>query len=567
MNQARPFLRIFRPLTPWLCVGISFLGSAALTWATDPASAPVTNNYNNANDLDAIRQEFSAQFAKMQAMYESRIDQLETRIATLESQEHTELVAQRAEDAAQSAQQSADKAQEAYSSTVASLAESVMYSQGDWDPWANYDDLNKGFEFHGYMRSGAGMDGDGGAQEVFQAPLVGNVWKSRYRLGNENDTYGELIFVNNFIDKAHKEDGVRFKVQSLVAFSADNGRFNNNSSSSSSKDMAFTAREAFAEATGVWKAKPTATFWAGQRYYLKPNIHINKLQIADMSGYGGGIKDVEILDGWAKLGVAWMGGSIDDLNPDGSIDRNIAERNISKNNIIIDVSQFDVLGGKGLAWLTLAGAKGGNVNILSKNVNYPNTSGFALGFVHTIKEFYGGFNQASIQYGKGAASNFDSVIHFPGRENNSAWLFRVSEYFVIQPIQEFSMGATVVYQYSNNDQVNGDFHWISAGLRPVYHFNKYFSIAFEGGIDHTHTKQFYGSQPGPGPLTGANGTLYKATIAPQITPGWDFALRPSLRLFLTYAWWTDGFVNKVGLPNYKGEDNGLAVGTQFEAWW
>ena len=60
-------------------------------------------------------------------------------------------------------------------------------------------DLSKrrgNFEFHGYFRSGYGLNSVGGQQVAFQAPGAG----AKYRLGNEAETYGEFIFVNNWVN-------------------------------------------------------------------------------------------------------------------------------------------------------------------------------------------------------------------------------------------------------------------------------------------------------------------------------------------------------------------------------
>jgi maltoporin len=46
------------------------------------------------------------------------------------------------------------------------------------------------FEFHGYFRSGYGLNSKGGAQVAFQAPGA----DVKYRLGNEAETYGEFYF-------------------------------------------------------------------------------------------------------------------------------------------------------------------------------------------------------------------------------------------------------------------------------------------------------------------------------------------------------------------------------------
>jgi maltoporin len=58
------------------------------------------------------------------------------------------------------------------------------------------------FEFHGYFRSGYGQNSEGGQQIAFQAPGAG----AKYRLGNEAETYGELIFVNNWLNPKHDAD-------------------------------------------------------------------------------------------------------------------------------------------------------------------------------------------------------------------------------------------------------------------------------------------------------------------------------------------------------------------------
>ncbi len=63
-----------------------------------------------------------------------------------------------------------------------------------FDPKKLYD-LPRPLEFHGYLRSGFGMNGEGGKMEAFKAPGAG----AKYRLGNESDTYGEFGLTNNWL--------------------------------------------------------------------------------------------------------------------------------------------------------------------------------------------------------------------------------------------------------------------------------------------------------------------------------------------------------------------------------
>ena len=100
-------------------------------------------------------------------------------------------------------------------------------------------------------------------------------------------------------------------------------------------------------------------------------------------------------------------------------------------------------------------------------------------------------------------------------------------------------------------------HWGSAGVRPILHFNKYISLAFEGGVDwvaNTGTEN-------------SSSYLYKLTLAPQVSLGNHFFSRPVLRAFITYAHWGEPFRGQVGGNDYINEIQGLTYGVQMEAWW
>jgi len=99
--------------------------------------------------------------------------------------------------------------------------------------------------------------------------------------------------------------------------------------------------------------------------------------------------------------------------------------------------------------------------------------------------------------------------------------------------------------------------WVSFGARPEVFFTKYLSLAFEGGVDHTH------SQIAP----VYDGWLRKFTIAPQIGAGRKFFSRPVLRAFMTYANWSDGLRGFVGGTPFQNRTSGLTYGVQAETWW
>ena len=109
-----------------------------------------------------------------------------------------------------------------------------------------------------------------------------------------------------------------------------------------------------------------------------------------------------------------------------------------------------------------------------------------------------------------------------------------------------------VYQRTRDgDPLHGHSDWVSFGARPQVFFNKYVSLAFEGGFDYTDG--FNSTVNGR-----VDGWVRKFTIAPQIGVGRKFFSRPVLRTFLTYANWSDGFRGLVGGVPYKKRTDGLS---------
>ena len=96
------------------------------------------------------------------------------------------------------------------------------------------------FEFHGYFRSGYGLNSQGGEQVAFQAPNAG----AKYRLGNEAETYGEFIFVNNWLNPEHETDKAWMKTEVMIEANTTNSASYANFPNSIGNDQ-FRLREAF----------------------------------------------------------------------------------------------------------------------------------------------------------------------------------------------------------------------------------------------------------------------------------------------------------------------------------
>src|SRR5262249_40160296 len=197
----------------------------------------------------------------------------------------------------------------------------------------------KSFEFHGYFRSGFGLTSAGGQQVAFQAPGA----DAKYRLGNEAETYLELIFVNNWINPEHEDGKLWVKSEFMVEANTSNSASYANFPSGIGNDN-FRLREAFVQAGNVLDIMPSAKFWAGERYYRRYPAHLAQSYIHDMSGYGGGVEDIDIKIG--KAAVAFIGGARPDIVTNSGT--------LAKSNIDIRVYDIPVPLGKLGVWFNYA---------------------------------------------------------------------------------------------------------------------------------------------------------------------------------------------------------------------
>jgi maltoporin len=410
---------------------------------------------------------------------------------------------------------------------------------------AKLEEQAKAFEFHGYFRSGYGLNGEGGQQVAFQAPGA----DAKYRLGNEAETYGELIFVNNWLNPERNSDKAWMKTEVMIEANTTNSASYASFPNGVGNDQ-FRLREAFVQAGNVLESQPGAKFWAGERYYRRQHIEINDFYPLDMSGYGGGVEDLRV--GIGKMSVSFLAGARPDVVTNNG--------HLTKNNV--DVRLYDLKGPFGLwaGWFNFATSKGG---VLPTGTLIKTVDGYAFGVRHQRLEWHGGYHSLSVQYGTGAASNFSTNIDDPTPFLQSSKRFLVVEQVLFQPNDRFAIMPIFVYQRSKDGTPqHGWSEWASFGARPEIFFTKYISLAFEAGFDHTE-----GFVPARNGSTYMDGWLRKVTIAPQIGAGRKFFSRPVLRAFLTYANWSDAFRGFVGGAPYLNKTNGLSYGVQAETWW
>lgn len=520
-----------RPFGPfmWCIAAVPFMAVAAPAQQTD---------------------QLQQQLQQLKQQYDQTTHDLEQRIAALEQQiEKEKETSGKAKEGTVSA---AELAQEAAKGALLGQSNQVGAGfQGQLPSEPTYDLLHEAdtkiarlqeqvglFEFHGYFRSGYGLNSVGGEQVAFQAPGAG----AKYRLGNEAETYAELIFVNNWINPEHNPNKAWMRTEFMVEANTTNSANYANFPGGIGNDQ-FRFREAFVQAGNVLESQPNAKFWAGERYYRRQHIDIDDFYPLDMSGYGGGVEDLDLHFG--KMAVAFLSGARPDIVTQNGY--------LTKSNI--DVRLYNLKGPAGLwaGWFNFATSKGGKT---PTGTVIPTTNGYAVGLRHQRLEWHGGYHAFSIQYGTGAASDFSTSIDDPTPFLHSAARLLVTEQVLFQPNDRFAIMPIFVYQRTKDgNPQHGWSQWVSFGARPEIFFTEHLSLAFEGGFDHTH------SQSGQ-----YDGWLRKFTIAPQIGAGRKFFSRPVLRAFLTYANWSDGLRGFVGGVPYLNRTTGLTYGVQAETW-
>jgi maltoporin len=518
------------------------------------------------------------QLDELKQQYEQTSQQLQQKISALEQQ-----LQQQKEEAAKEKEQKEAQKQKEKESTVSAAelateqeAKKLITGQsnqvgekfqGKLVNEPSYDELQdaeaeiKGlkrqmgaFEFHGYLRSGYGLNSEGGQQVAFEAPGAGD----KYRLGNEAETYGEFIFVNNWLnpgdnDKAWMKTEVMFEANTTNSTNYANfpTTVTNGVVNPDGNDQ-FRLREAFVRGGRIFGDDQTgAIFWAGERYYRRFHLEINDFYPLDLSGYGGGFEDLSL--GPVKAAIAFLAGARPDITTQNG--------NYAKSNIDARFYDFKTPVGMWSLWFDFATSKGG---IEPNGTVIPTSSGEAFGIRHQFLEWHGGFHTFSVQYGTGPASNFSNpgsgtVVENPTPFLNGEAQFQVTESMLLQPNDKFAIYPIFIFQ-RKKDGVPGHpwQQWVSFGARPEVFFSKYVSLAVEAGFDHTS------NQVAP---TTYNGWLRKFTICPQIGAGRKFFSRPVLRAFLTYGNWSDDFRGLVGGIPFANRTDGFTYGVQAETWW
>jgi maltoporin len=389
----------------------------------------------------------------------------------------------------------------------------------------------QGIAFNGYLRTGVGTTSEGGDQKCFQ------IAPSKYRLGNECETYGELALSAPF----GKSDGAWGKYNVMLAFIENNGQSDFESVEGDKYQIA--SRQNWFQAGGFFakgSALESASVWIGKRYYNRHDVHITDFYYWNNSGLGAGIEDISA--GGGKAAFAY--------HQNGNDNNSASTRRISARAYGFSVNPGGTLEGE-LAYITDSTAVKGATAPKEEN-------GFRFFVEHTQSGVMGGFNKLSFQYGQDHGSGFFGFYkptYANAGNQYSGKDFAIVDQLYVDLKNGWSGLGTAVYAQHKPDGASKQ-TWFSIGARPQYNFTDNYSVAVEGGYDQVKTSG------------GSTAKLAKLTVAPQITLAGGFWARPAFRAFVTYAKWNaPGGAPAIGGNVFAPDRNGLTYGLQAEAWW
>lgn len=382
----------------------------------------------------------------------------------------------------------------------------------------------QGLEFSGYGRVGVGeaLGGDG-RQSCFQLPGA----PSKYRLGNECETYWELELNQ---DVYHGEDGTVVTLNGMASLMEQYNHFPDSGGDTGSIRMP----QAWA---GVRSPVINdGTFWVGRRYYKRHDIHISDFYYWNPSGTGAGIDNYKL----GKYFLSYAFTREDTIDQPDKANRHDFNLGGIEPNTNGDIEL-------GLSVIQKAGQVQGA------------HSGWSVSAEHDQDGFLGGENRFVVQYGEGPGIGLGQTGELTAGSNTRTWRVLESPMWQITP--NFG-GALLALMQKTRAPDNQGLTWYSFGVRPSYAFSDHFKLVMEFGHDQIR------------PDAGETRKLDKFTIAPTLSMGKAFMARPELRLYYTYARWNraaqraaDAETALAADGPYGSQLHGANAGVQLETWW
>ena len=428
-------------------------------------------------------------------------------------------------------------------------------------------------EFNGYMRSGV-MHGKSTYGHKTYVQQLG-------RLGNENDTFGEMQITGDIA----KVDDTVWSVSTMFALGGD-GKENN-------WDGNIANRQFYAQVKGL--LDKDAILWVGKKYVQREDIHLGDFYYYDVSGHGVGFEQLNV--GTGKLSAAWTrkdnGNATYKTFEDKYVIQQKADQKDDAGNKL-GGPVGEVVKGK---FATTEEVKV-RLNVFDTRYVFPAWDGASVEFGATylrperdkngkfssytwtkdneLKDAFnltaelnlnvlGGFNKTVLQSFSGSSadcawsttadikpnSGFDSVAGFTGQG------YRLLNFGDVHFTDNLGMSHQFNAAYSTSNAYDSK-KTFGLVVRPYYKLTKMTKVLAELGAYVEREKAEDGSHVTVG---GQKATLAYA-ISPDASNFWS---RPEIRFYVSYINVTDKNKEFDNLGKKTGHDT--VFGAQVEAWW
>ena len=423
-------------------------------------------------------------------------------------------------------------------------------------------------DFHGFARAGMQANTQGG--EVY---CLGNGTAGHKvgRLGDECDTYAELILNQEVYNKANN----KWTINTLVAYGTNEGTRDlqgNSWQGVGGSGVHGGQRTSIRELWSGYQTDAGYQIWAGKRYYQRKDIHLLDFYYLNNSGYGAGIEGIDVGMGNLAFAVTkWANDETDDYN------RNVYKLDARWNGIPVGpLGTLDASVIYGLPFISdqqkekVSGKDKNHANsgaLVTLDLNTAINSASVNVMNHFIVQYgTNGFGSigAGVNGGNHAGNNYSPDLDLTG--------VRVIDWGTLDA-GNFGLGYSLIWAHVDN----GDDHPAADGvnfttprsgwtysivLRPEYKWTEFTRTTLELGYSSQKTNGWvnYNNVPYEDP------DVYKVTLAQQFTPGKGFWTRPAIRFYVSYIGGEE-FAAVYKKWNKDGDEYQITVGTQVEAWW
>ncbi|WP_202108135.1 carbohydrate porin [Succinivibrio dextrinosolvens] len=417
---------------------------------------------------------------------------------------------------------------------------------------AAYADYTPNVNFSGYMRSGVHH----GSSAFTSKRYVNQIG----RLGNENDTFGEIGLGSDVV----KVEDTTFSVFTMLAYGSD-GRDHD-------WDNNVACRQFYVNVNGLIDSDKDANIWIGKRYYKREDTHINDFYYYNVSGTGTGIDTLTV--GPGKLNLAWTREDTDKVKYQSASnyknnDYDTPNPQNAKVNYFDTRYEFpawnDATIQLGATYVNVEKQKDGAYSDFTTNGKWRDAlnlsvelnQGFSAGWNKTVFQSFIGSTAQDIHFGSSA-----------GVYNDDGTGYRLINTGDTHITDRFGFQHVLNVAYSSGYETFDNRKSISAVIRPFYQLTKMTRFIAEAGAFVQKTELNDGSHY----TDRANKYTFAYAIAPDASNFWS---RPELRFYVSYVNGCDWAVDKDTKASYVGgfypgksnKTSDLVFGAQVEAWW